>query len=252
MSKMHDIKYIYDESTDIELILCNQSTLSYPLHNHVSIFTIGMVLDGSLFLSTNKASNFYTKNQIFAIHPYVPHSIRTETNYTLLTLCINKDIIYTYNINELKKMIINIFKKVAVPQISYEQITKILSYLDDFYNSISLNKSNFINKLENQIKLFPENKISIEEMAQSAYISKYHFIRCFKQEIGLTPHQFQIQNRIRKAQRLLPYVDSITKVALTTGFCDQSHFIKHFERIVGLTPTAYKTSYNLLNSNSTN
>lgn len=37
-------------------------------------------------------------------------------------------------------------------------------------------------------------------MAQNAFLNKYHFIRSFKAEAGLTPHQFQIQNRIRKAQ----------------------------------------------------
>ena len=40
-------------------------------------------------------------------------------------------------------------------------------------------------------------------MAQNAFVSKYHFIRRFKAEVGLTPHQFQLQNRIRKAQRLM-------------------------------------------------
>ena len=78
-------------------------------------------------------------------------------------------------------------------------------------------------------------KLSIDEMARSSYISKYHFIRSFKKAVGLTPHQFQIQNRVRKAQQMLKYVDNITEVALTTVFCDQSHFIKQFERYVGLT-----------------
>ena len=36
--------------------------------------------------------------------------------------------------------------------------------------------------------------------------------------------------------------ETITEVALNTGFCDQSHFIKQFEKMVGLTPTVYKMS----------
>ena len=74
----------------------------------------------------------------------------------------------------------------------------------------------------------------------------HHFIRNFKQETGLTPHQFQLQNRIRKAQHLLSGSDTITEVAMTTGFCDQSHFIKQFEKIVGLTPSDYKLACNTL------
>lgn len=85
-------------------------------------------------------------------------------------------------------------------------------------------------------------KLIINEMAHSLYISKYHFIRRFKQIVGLTPHQFQIQNRVRKAQRMLNDIDSITEVALITGFCDQIHFIKQFEKYIELTPTVYKVS----------
>lgn len=92
------------------------------------------------------------------------------------------------------------------------------------------------------MELHPESKLSIEEMAQKAFISKYHFIRSFKAEVGLTPHQFQVQNRIRKAQRLMHKAETITEVALTTGFCDQSHFIKQFEKQVGLPPLTYKMS----------
>ncbi len=80
-------------------------------------------------------------------------------------------------------------------------------------------------------------------MAQNTFISKYHFIRCFKAEVGLTPHQFQLQNRIRKAQRLIHNTKTITEVALTTGFCDQSHFIKQFKKQVGLLPLTYKLSF---------
>lgn len=36
--------------------------------------------------------------------------------------------------------------------------------------------------------------------------------------------------------------ETITEVALTTGFCDQSHFIKQFEKQVGLPPLTYKMS----------
>lgn len=100
--------------------------------------------------------------------------------------------------------------------------------------------------MRKKLEAFPEEKISVDEMAQSAFSSKYHFIRNFKQEVGLTPHQFQIQNRIRKAQKLLQQTENITEVALDTGFCDQSHFIRHFEKIVRLTPTKYMLSCNIL------
>ena len=88
----------------------------------------------------------------------------------------------------------------------------------------------------------PENTFLIKDMAQNIGVSPYHMIRKFKVAHGLTPHQFQIQCRIRKAQKLLEEDKSVTEVAYATGFCDQSHFDRCFYRIVRLTPSEYKQS----------
>lgn len=87
-------------------------------------------------------------------------------------------------------------------------------------------------------------------MSEQVFISPYHLIISFKKKIGLTPHKFQMQNRIRKAQYLLLHSNNITEVALTTGFCDQSHFNKWFQKIVGITPTEYIESQGTLSNGS--
>lgn len=86
----------------------------------------------------------------------------------------------------------------------------------------------------------PGSAFLIEDMAKQIGISPYHMIRKFKAACGLTPHQFQIQCRIRKAQILLEEGKSVTEAAYATGFCDQSHFDRCFRKIVQLTPSAYK------------
>lgn len=88
----------------------------------------------------------------------------------------------------------------------------------------------------------PEKVLRIEDMAQNIGMSPYHMIRKFKTACGLTPHQFQIQCRIRKAQKLLEKEKRVTEVAYATGFCDQSHFDRCFHKIVRLTPSEYKQS----------
>ena len=79
----NDICYLYNAKTGIELIFCGRSTISYPLHNHVSVLTIGIILDGSIVLTTNQAAKTYTKNQTFLIAPYVPHIISKSTKFEL-------------------------------------------------------------------------------------------------------------------------------------------------------------------------
>lgn len=132
------------------------------------------------------------------------------------------------------------------------QIVQLLNCLNLCTDMPSLtdNSNAIVRLVKKQLEFYPERKISVEEMAHTAFISKYHFIRSFKREVGLTPHQFQIQNRIRKAQRLIGEAQTITEVALATGFFDQSHFIKQFEKYVGLTPSSYKLSSGIFNRNA--
>lgn len=101
-------------------------------------------------------------------------------------------------------------------------------------------KSCYSKRLKRIIQDAPEHTFSIEKMAQTICVSPYHMIRQFKSVCGLTPHQFQIQCRVRKAQRLLEAGSSVTEAAYATGFCDQSHFDRCFRKIVRLTPSEYK------------
>ena len=242
----NNIRYLYNSETGIELIFCDNSTISYPLHNHVSVLTIGIILDGSISLTTNQEIKMYKKNEIFVIPPYVPHSISAHRKYALLSLCIDKNVVtqYTTDIiwNHIVTLLTNSLPAQKINRYQIQQLLNRLNTLTDYSDCCPDNQNPFINDLKKQLELYPENKLSVEEMAQKSFISKYHFIRSFKAEVGLTPHQFQIQNRIRKAQRLLNQTDTITEVALTTGFCDQSHFIKQFEKHVGLPPLTYKKS----------
>ena len=86
----------------------------------------------------------------------------------------------------------------------------------------------------------PENLYLIQEMAKDARISPYYMIRRFRKAFGLTPHQFQIQCRVRKAQKLLEEEKSISRVTYDAGFSDQSHLDRCFHKLVGLTPAQYR------------
>ena len=85
----------------------------------------------------------------------------------------------------------------------------------------------------------PELELPIETLAADIFVSKYYLIRIFKSSIGMPPHQFCIQNRIRKLQGLLDEEKTISKIAAEMGFYDQSHFDKAFQGIVGISPSEY-------------
>lgn len=82
--------------------------------------------------------------------------------------------------------------------------------------------------------------LKLNELAAIVQISPYHFLRLFKQRVGLTPHQYILQCRIDKAKSLLQHSHlSLAEIAIRVGFCDQSHFTRYFKRVVGVTPMQF-------------
>lgn len=100
-------------------------------------------------------------------------------------------------------------------------------------------------EVKHKLLKLPEASISIADMSDEICVSSFHMIRQFKKEMGLTPHQFQIQCRVRKAQKMLLSDRTIAEVALDTGFCDQSHFVRCFKKIIGMTPASYQKAVKL-------
>lgn len=242
-----NIQYFSNLHSGIELILNYHSAIHYPLHNHVSVFIIGIVLEGAVSLTTRQETTVYGENQTFILMPYTPHSLAASDKYSMLNLCIDKNKAQKQTPASLKNDIINLLTKAFhYDTHRLEQILRLLHCQTLFPSLKTLNQtqqaSSVFASLKEQLEQYPEQKLCITEMAQSSFVSKYHFIRSFQAEVGLTPHQFQIQNRVRKAQRLICQTNTITEAALTAGFCDQSHFTKQFEKYVGLTPSAYKAA----------
>ena len=83
---------------------------------------------------------------------------------------------------------------------------------------------------------------SLADIANHVYLSPYYLIRVFTRVIGLPPHIYQQQVRIRHAKEMLTQGFALAEVASQTGFTDQSHFSHVFKKMVGVTPGEYKTS----------
>jgi AraC-like DNA-binding protein len=83
--------------------------------------------------------------------------------------------------------------------------------------------------------------VRLKDLAGLAGLSQSHFGRAFKTSTGLSPHRWQLNARIAKAQQLLlSHSLSLAQIAVATGFADQSHFCRVFNRMVGTSPAAWE------------
>jgi AraC-like DNA-binding protein len=94
-----------------------------------------------------------------------------------------------------------------------------------------------------RIEQSASHELALSELADSAGLSPYHFLRLFKRETGVTPHRFLVQTRIRQAiDLLLDTSRPVTEIAFDVGFADLSNFINAFRREVGVSPRQYRTA----------
>ncbi len=84
------------------------------------------------------------------------------------------------------------------------------------------------------------DNIDLDNIADEAYFSKFHFIRLFKNIYNKTPHQYLTFVRIEKAKLLLAEDIPVAEVCFSVGFNSVSSFTGLFKRIVGLTPSVFQ------------
>jgi AraC-like DNA-binding protein len=84
--------------------------------------------------------------------------------------------------------------------------------------------------------------VTLTTLSQLTGLSRYHLVRTFTGRVGVPPHTYLRQVRIRQAKALLASGHTPADVALSTGFTDQSHLTRWFKRLWGVTPGHYRKS----------
>lgn len=123
----------------------------------------------------------------------------------------------------------------------YLLITLILKSYDDRVQHKEYNTSDLaIPFIENHL----HEKISISDMAKQFGLSEQYFRYLFEKQWGISPMQFIIDLRIRKAKTLLLLSDMpIVKIAMACGFYDSSHFSNTFLKSEGIPPNEYRKKF---------
>jgi AraC-like DNA-binding protein len=85
--------------------------------------------------------------------------------------------------------------------------------------------------------------IDLKSAAMEFGLSPFHFLRLFAKVLGVTPHQYLVRSRLRRAARLLAEdTGPITEVAFEVGFGDLSNFVRTFHRAAGMSPRRFRAA----------
>ncbi len=120
------------------------------------------------------------------------------------------------------------------------------SALEDEQNHKKENLDKDITAVVEYIQENYQYPITIDDMIRDIPISKYHFIRCFRRVMGVTPYSYLTNYRINMSKILLRSSDrSIADIAEACGFLDTSNFISQFKRHTGVRPTHYRRDFSI-------
>lgn len=85
--------------------------------------------------------------------------------------------------------------------------------------------------------------ISVDELADYVHMSKYHFLRKFKEQTGMTVHRYITSKRLLKACKALVEGEPIAEVYQQAGFVDYSSFFRNFKSAYGVSPREFRATY---------
>lgn len=86
--------------------------------------------------------------------------------------------------------------------------------------------------------------LDVDELAATAGVSKYHFLRCFAATYGRTPALYLAERRIERSQDLLRSTNiTVTEACLLVGYTSLGSFSRKFTELVGMTPSAYQAKF---------
>ncbi len=267
----------YDNGLPIKMYICHIKEVPHHWHKEMEIIYIA---DGSLDVVLENKEYTLTKNNIIIANANRVHRFKeTNEDNTMVVMQINLDFFKSfypaiqhieYKCNSLvdsrrsekyellKQQLIGILKILDKKEVGYEVelLTSIcdilLSLIRNFEyktidkNKIDLSEENLI-RLNRIIAYIDKNymkKISLDEIAEKEYLSRYYFSHFFKKKMGMSFQNYLKSIRLKKAhQTLIKTDEKIVNIALQNGFSSLQTFTKHFKEDYLKTPVEYRRAF---------
>ena len=150
---------------------------------------------------------------------------------------------------ELHDLFENIISELQMKQPAYEKICvsklfNILSLLVRRTEKESEPESKYYDKIYYVIQRMNKEyhiSFSLDEYAQMCNLSKFHFLRVFREITGISPIEYRNRVRIDHAKEMLLYTNKpVNEIGRSVGYSSDSYFCDAFKSVVGVSPMQYR------------
>lgn len=109
------------------------------------------------------------------------------------------------------------------------------------HSRVSALPAHVLKRVREKIEANIDGDLGLDSLAEESRYSRAHFLRMFRAATGLTPYQYVLNLRLKRAQeRLLQKGSSIIDVAMSCGFSSQSHMTNLFKQHFDMTPAEFR------------
>lgn len=226
---------------------------AFPVHFHSS-YNLGIIEQGERISTYRGETAVLRKNDLFIIQPFEPHSCKSsgDSVHCYKIISFNLDAYYYFPklkidcpqlVDSVRK-----FHALAEYEKSSEKLVGLFNGIVGQLKFFSLVGSGIIINEDISLKIqlakqFIEDNcsrnIQVQEMAEIACLSEFHFERFFHKCYGLSPYAYYLVCKMKKSQKLLVRQQSVIDTTYDVGFFDQSHFTRLFKKYIGVTPSRY-------------